>query len=412
MHHGLSSGLETLGAGLVGTGVLGTILTMLGDWAVLCWLRERGRGKPDAALQPRDVSLGEIELPPISVLRPVKGLDVGLRENFEALLAQSYPRFEVLVGAENSDDPALEVARQVAQDSPVPVRVLVCPQQTGLNPKVSILEALAKEARYDAVLISDSNVRVRPGYLANLGSRLNLPGVGLVTNIVLGEAPGTCAALMEALQLTTFVARATMFARHFLSHSCVVGKSMLFRLSDWSALGGFPRVRNVLAEDYVMGQTYANAGFQVALSPDPAPVPLPHWSWSQLMNRHVRWAQMRRRVSLSAYLLEPLLYPTPFLALGMLLCVPSGAQVAMWLALAAACVRTMSDLWLIGALNDGRARFWWVFAAPAKDLLALVVWGVGGFKRSLTWRGSRLVIGAGSRLEREVHAQALTAESA
>ncbi len=388
-----------VGSSLVGLGIMGTLVTLLSD------LAHRGWHKRERAQQAVPTRIGRSEydaqtLPPISVLRPVKGDEVGLRENFEALLQQRYPEFEVLVGAEDANDPALGVARDVAARTGVPMRVITCPGQTGLNPKVSILERLSREARYDAVLVSDSNVRVRRGYLENLGARLAQPGVGLVTNIVLGESPGTLAALCEVLQLTTFVARGTLFARVFLSHACVVGKSMLFRMSDLNSLGGFPRVRNVLAEDYVIGHIFSKAGFQVALSPDPVPVPLPCWSLRQLWNRHLRWAQMRRRVSLGAYLLEPLLYPTLPLVAGIILCLVLGDQRATAMCgMSALVVRCVLDARLLMTAHTRRAAPWFL-ASPLKDTLMLAIWGVALFKRTLMWRGNQLIIGAGSRLER------------
>ncbi len=397
MDTGLNTISGALAVVLVAIGGVGTAVTLLSDWAVRRWsLAERRRHAGASSLATSDRGL-----PAISVLRPVKGFEAGLRENFDALVSQQYPEFEVLVGAESPDDPALDVARRVAKEAQVPVRVIICPNQTGLNPKVSILEALTKEARYDAVLISDSNVRVRPGYLTNLGQRLNEPGVGLVTNIVLGETPGTLAAVLEVLQLVTFVARATLFARHFVGHACVVGKSMLFRVSDWNRLGGFAQVRNVLAEDYVMGSQFSRAGLRVELAPDPVPVPLPEWGYQQLLNRHLRWAQMRRRVSLSAFALEPLLYPAPLLIVGAVLSWSLGMDLVLHIGLLCVAVRFACDVTLLRTLSETRAAWWWCLLSPVKDFFALGVWAVGGVKRTLTWRGNRLVISEGSRLERE-----------
>lgn len=398
MDTGLQSVLSVVGTGLVGLGLAGTGATALADWALRRWQRGASRALSSGSATCAPL-LESGALPAISVLRPVKGNEPGLRENFEALLQQNYPRFELLVGAEEASDPALAIAREVAARARVPMRIVICPSRTGLNPKVNILEVLSAEAQFDAILISDSNVRVKPGYLERLGQALARPGVGLVTNVVIGESPGTVAALCEAVQLTTFVARGTSFARQFLSHDCVVGKSMLFRRSDWNRLGGFALVRNVLAEDYVMGQQFSAAGFGIELAPDLVPVPLPRWSWKQLWNRHLRWAQMRRRVSLSAYLMEPLLYPSLLLLTGMILCfvaeVPGSAGI---LGLCALVVRMGLDAALLARFHSSRAAAWCVISF-VKDAVMLSVWCVGLVKRTLFWRGNALLIGPGSTLK-------------
>ena len=115
------------------------------------------------ALSPRRPA--DLPAPPITVLKPVKGEEPGLYENLAAIARQDYPEFEILVGAEDARDPALDVARQVREDFPgVRISVHAGARPLGLNPKVNLLSALFDRARHDTVLISDSNVRVAPGY--------------------------------------------------------------------------------------------------------------------------------------------------------------------------------------------------------------------------------------------------------
>jgi ceramide glucosyltransferase len=307
-----------------------------------------------------------------------------------------------LIGAADAEDPALlEAQRFAARHPDANIRVIHCPRVTGLNPKVSILEALAHAARHDFVLISDSNVRVDPGYLARLVTQLDDERVGLVTNVLTAQGADCIGSRLEQLQLATFVARATLFAKVHLRHSCVVGKSMLFRLSDLKRLGGWAPVRDVLAEDYVIGNAFHEAGFLVRVASTPVSTYVPGWSLKRFVERHQRWAQMRRNVSLAAYWVEPLLYPTPFLlALGLLAAcwaAPTGLVLA---ALGGVAVRLGCDATLLRRLHGDEPLAGALCLSFAKDTLALLIWLSAWFRRTIEWRGHRLSIGAGSRLER------------
>ncbi len=254
------------------------------------------------ALSPR--LPGDGPAPPITVLKPVKGDEPGLYENLASLARQDYPAYEILIGADDARDPALETARQVQEDFPqVPIGIHVGARPLGLNPKVNLLSALFDRARNDAVLISDSNVRVGPEYLREMAAEMADPAVGLVTNMVVGEGAGV-GALLETLHLNSFVAAATSLARVAVGRACVIGKSMLLRRSDLERLGGLHQVRNVLAEDFVIGRMYELAGFRVALSPYLVRCMNDGWTVERFLNRHLRWAQMRRRIAPAAYLGE------------------------------------------------------------------------------------------------------------
>src|SRR5438309_1910742 len=254
--------------------------------------------------------------PPITVLKPVKGDEEGLYENLASLARQDYPEYEILVGAEDALDPALEVARSVQADHPAArIHIQAGSRRLGLNPKVNLLSALTERARHDHLLVSDSNVRVRESYLRETAAELGDPQVGLVTNLVVGEEGGCLGAVLESLQLNSFVASATSFARVVAGRACVIGKSMLFRRDDFESLGGFWSVRNVLAEDYLIGRAFELAGYRVALSPHVVTTVNCGWTAERFANRHLRWAQMRRRICLPAYLAELLLNPGMWIAL-------------------------------------------------------------------------------------------------
>jgi len=339
--------------------------------------------------------------PPITVLKPVKGDEPGLYENLASLARQEYPVFEILVGAEDARDAALEVARRVRADFPgVHIGVHAGARPLGLNPKVNLLSALFDRARHDTVLISDSNVRVGPGYLRETSAEMADPAVGFVTNIVVGEGSGL-GALLETLHLNSFVASATSLARVAVGRACVIGKSMLLRRSDLARLGGLHQVRNVLAEDFVIGRLYELAGFRVALSPYLVHCVNDGWSVERFVNRHVRWAQMRRRIAPAAYLGELLLNPVLWIALATLALWASGPGNDLRLigvAAAGVAVKCVSDALLCRRLLGKLPRLAEIFAMPLKDLALALIWLVGCFRRRVHWRGNELRIERGSVL--------------
>ena len=340
--------------------------------------------------------------PPISILKPVKGVEDGLHENLASLANQDYPEYEILVAAEDALDPALDVARRVQAENPeARIRIRAGSRRLGLNPKVNLLATLAFHAEHEHLLISDSNVRAGTRYLRDTAAELADPQVGLVTNVLVARGADRLGGILECLQLNSFVASATSFARVIAGRACVIGKSMLFRRRDLARLGGFWAVRNVLAEDYVIGRAFELAGYKVALSPHVVTTVNHGWTAERFINRQLRWAQMRRRLSLPAYVGELLLNPVLWIALALCALAVAHREIdvrAAALACAGTAMKCASD-----ALLSKRLRGEWlplphVTLIPLKDLLMAGIWLVGAFRRTVNWRGNLLRIEAGSAL--------------
>jgi ceramide glucosyltransferase len=376
---------------LLAGGLLSLVLTVLGHIGVFKVLSRNLRT--------------DAPLPPVSVLKPLKGVDDELYENLVSFAQQDYPNFELVLGAEDPRDPALEVAQHLRREFPgVAISVGVSPSHIGRNPKVNNLATLAGRARHEYVVISDSNVRAHPSYLRETMAEFADPKVGLVTHPVAGDGEVSLSALMENLQLSSFVMRAMCGAVTFTRHALVVGKSMAFRRSDLDQLGGWRSVRNVLAEDYVLGRKFEKAGMRIALAPRPLLTVNRQWPFERFMNRHIRWAQLRRRLRPFHFFCEPAMYPVVFLAPALALAAadvglgPLARSVVGGFCLAGIAFKCLSDGLICRRVRGRFPGPLQMFLIPLKDLLINALWLVAAFKRTIEWRGNLLKIGRGSRL--------------
>jgi ceramide glucosyltransferase len=334
--------------------------------------------------------------PAVSILKPMRGVDDGLEENLESFFALDYPAYEIVLGVDDAADPALAVARRVARRHPeVASTIVVDGGRVGANPKVNNLANISRHARHDVLLISDSNVRVRPDYLRDLVANLERPGVGLVSSPIRGCAAGGPGGALESLQLNGFVMGGVAAMHRVFGGVCVVGKSMLLRRATLERIGGFPRLAGFLAEDQVCGQEVAALGLRLALSSQPVDNMLGRVSIRDFAARHLRWARIRRRIAPLGYAGELLLNPV-FLAALAAVAAPGAATALTFLA--ALLVRSALDAGAERAAGVVRPLAHYPAAVLAKDLAIGVLWAVPFFSRTVAWRGRRFVIGARTAL--------------
>jgi ceramide glucosyltransferase len=344
---------------------------------------------------------------PISILKPLKGMDDELETNLESFCRQTHPQYELLLGVPDEFDPSLPIARRVAARHPKrSVRVLVGQCPTGFNPKVRTLRALLRSARYEALLISDSNVRVDEQYLSNIASELEDPEVGLVSNPIIGTGDATVGSALESLQLNSYVLHGLALANFVGKHPCVVGKSMLLRRSALTRIGGLGKFANVLAEDYLIGREIARAGYRVVTSPSAIATKNSSWTMQQLWQRHLRWSQIRRSLGAPGYLLELLLLPHIWLLLavacGLVFDAPS--SIVSRTTIFAACGASYAITWLselVTTLRWSKATSLsgvLILHVTLRQIAQLVCWSVAWFKTDVSWRGNHFRIGKGSRL--------------
>lgn len=331
---------------------------------------------------------GMNDLPFVSILKPVCGLDDELEENLLSFVQLAGIRYEVIVSAEEWDDPALETVRRVVRRHPAaPFRIIVDGGSRNgvVNRKVERLIAAARAARGDIFFISDSNVRVEPQDVARTVAVFADPRVGCVSNLFTGAGADTVGAAIESLHLLGFVVPGAVLAAA-CGVPCVVGKSMAISRRAHDAVGGFSRFVRVLAEDQAIGLAVKKAGFEVVLSPVVVRNVVVDRTIRRALDRQVRWNKIRYSFSHPLYVSELLTNPLP------LTIVAAPALVPLVIAARYAQMAILN--------HAARAGLTWrqIALTPLLDLLMLYAWFVPFFSNEVSWRGYRARIGRNTEM--------------
>ncbi len=333
---------------------------------------------------------------PVSVLKPLKGLDDGLFDNLESFCHLDYPRYEIIFSLQNQNDPAYKVAKKIKEKYPSrDITVVVQQCDEGLNPKVNNLIPAYKKAKHDLILISDSNVRVDKNYLSDITRHMDDPHVGLVSNMIRGVSGRSAGAVLENLHLNSFIVGSVCFLEKYLGMPCVIGKSMLMRRDDLDKIGGLSGVKDLLAEDYIIGERIHRMGRKVVLSNHIINNVNEYWGIKRFMNRHTRWGKLRWKIGGITYVSE-LLTNAVFMSVVPLVLLPV-TKLSLLLAAGTSAIKMARDLYLGEKVGAGMHPLLYVLA-PVKDLIIGLLWFVPVMSNTVEWRGNRYIIGKDSVL--------------
>jgi len=339
-------------------------------------------------------TLGE-NLPPVSILKPLKGTDEGLEENLESFFQLNYPQFEILFSVADPQDPAAILVKKLKEKYLSVKAELICePQSLGPNPKVNNLISSYQRAQNDVVLISDSNIRVPKDYLKRLVPDLR-EKVGMITAVVAGCFPSGWGGLLEASYLNTFLARWMFLSKKF-GYPSVVGKSMLFRKSVLKRMGGIEILGRYIAEDYMAGHGILKLGLEVEIMRQPVTQYIGEYPFSHFWMRHVRWGRIRKSIAPFAFLIEPFFFSWLSGIFGALyFCsVWEVNPFRFWILHMA--LWALLDLILFSLLDKFYFKAflaWW-----SREFLALPMWVFVLFGNQVSWRGKSYRLGAGGLL--------------
>ncbi len=317
--------------------------------------------------------------PPVSILKPVRGLDAHFYEAIRSHAVQNYPRFELIFGTADPHDPALaEIARLRAEFPDVLIDVINTANDAP-NGKVGSLEILARHARYETLLVNDGDILVAPDYLKRVAALLEDNRVGLVTCLYRARA-SSVASKAEALGIATEFAPSVLVARLLSESGFALGATMAFRTPDLQAIGGFAAIREYLADDYQLGARIAALGKSVVLADVVVETSLGAGSWRDVWKHQVRWSRtirVSRPAGYFGYLVTQLTFWS----------IMAAAFGYERVALAGILVRLIAALAALIAL--GEPRLMRAALAPFRDLFGFAVWAAGMVGREVEWRGLR-----------------------
>ena len=334
--------------------------------------------------------------PPVSILKAVKGVDTQAYENYVSFCQQDYPEFELIFGVCNPADPVIPVIERLMREFPnTGIRLFVVPAIRP-NRKASILHQLSIEARYEVLVVSDSDMRVTPDYLRRVVAPLNDERVGLVTCPYRGASLQSIPACLEALYVGTTFIPAVILARFFIDMRFAMGASVALRRKDLNRIGGFAALADYLADDYQLGARIASLGMRVHLSEYIISSIIGAATFQDQWHREIRWARCAR-VS------RPLEYPGFFLGfstpMSVILVLFTGfavwAQVILGVSLL---VRWLSAWWVTEYTRDRGLRHWFIWL-PVRDLLSALVWSAAITGRRVIWRGEEFVLQSDGRMQ-------------
>ena len=320
-------------------------------------------------------------LPPVSVLKPIRGLDPHFQEAIRSHATLDYPEYEVLFGVSDPADQALAEIKSLIEAFPERRLRLVHASTRAPNGKVGVLADLVKEARYPTLLVNDSDIRVPSDYLRRVVGPLEEASVGMVTCLYRARSdywPGR----WEALGIATDFAPGVLVAPLVGVREFGLGSTLLFRRADLEAIGGFDALADYIADDYQLAKRITGLGRRVVLSRLAVETSVTGRTWGQVWRRQVRWARTIR-VSRGAYLGLPLSNASLW-ALAALL------AGAWWVALPLVALRMVVGLVAgVGILGDRSVvrRF---CLMPFRDLWGFAVWLFGLAGSTVEWRGLRL----------------------
>lgn len=339
---------------------------------------------------PPDISFA----PPVSILKPVKGIDPDAYENFASFCRQDYPDYELVFCVDREDAPVMEAIRRLQRDFPErTIRVLFGSGRAGANDKAAKLARLVSEAEHEVLAITDSDVRVQPNYLKTVVRPLANPEIGAVTLPYVPVCEKTFADELQSIGMCSDFFPGIFVARQLDGVKFALGPTIVTTRSQLAHFGGYEAIENRPADDLLVGRSIAEQGYRVELVNYPVETVADFDSLRELLYKRLRWMIVTRHMRPWGHFGLLLTQGLPW---SLLAAIVSGSAVvaATYLGLYLA-LRTLMT-WVVGVYGLGQRQIVGrLFLIPVWDAIAFVIWVVSFTRSSVRWRGNRYQLRGG-----------------
>jgi ceramide glucosyltransferase len=340
-------------------------------------------------------------LPPVTVLKPVHGMEPKLEENLESFFRQDYPDFEIIFGARSRDNEALVVVERLRAEYPgVRTQVVISGEPSWPNAKVFSLAKMIASSDNDYLVMGDSDVLVGPDFLRNVIPPLLNPKVGLVTCLYQGIPASGFWSQLEALGMSVEMPSGVMVADMVEGMKFALGAAVTVRRDAIEAIGGIRETADFYSDDFVLGNRIAGAGYQVELSPYHVGHVLAVRSFQRTFGDQLRWMKSTRFSRPLGHVGSGLTYAVPFGLLALLLGLGHQHRIHAGVALLAMAWLNRMLLALVvgwGILRDPRS-LWLCWLYPLRDLLGFCTWVASFTGNKFLWRGEPYQFGQDGRI--------------
>ena len=333
---------------------------------------------------------GDAHLPPVSVLKPVHGLEAQLKENIESFFRQDYPNFEILFASDRADDPALEVVREITARYPhIRCRVLVV-NPPWPNPVVYAFHSMAEAATHEILVTADSDVEVSSNYLREVVAPLLDPQVGMVTCVYRGKNVAGFFSGLTAIGMSVEMTAGVLVANLLEGMKFGLGPTTVVRKDSLARIGGYAALQDYMAYDFAIGNLIAKAGYRVVLSGHIIDHVVNQKSFRHMWQNQLRWAQTTRYSRPKGHFGTGLIFSMSYGVLGFIACAGLGHWGVGAILLSLAVLNRLVEAWLVGwmVVRDPHVRRApWLY--PLRDLLGFVVWFASYLNLRYVWRDGR-----------------------
>jgi ceramide glucosyltransferase len=329
--------------------------------------------------------------PPLSILKPIYGLDRETYENYASFCRQDYPEFELLFCVSDDSDPAVPVIQKLIQDFPErSIRLLIGSDPLGASDKVNKLCRLVREAQHEIVIVTDSDVRVDPGHLRAIAAPFRDPAVGGVTCLYRGLTDGGFGADLEAIGNSTDFAAGVLVNWLGGKIDFMLGAMMATTKKYLAEIGGFEVIVDYFCDDFELGNRLAAKGCRIELSTFPVAIVYPHETFAQAFRHQVRWNLSIRYSRPAGHLGLIFTQGLPWTILAIILAPTTAialAYLAAYIVLRSEMARNVG-VWGMQdrALRSKKAML------PVRDAFAFVVWLASFFPQRIHWRGKEFYV--------------------